>query len=165
MLVGIIWSNARDSCVHWVYRSGKFMNANIQYTEPLNLIHGWRKKGIIHRGGGGYLRCPVFTSVHFSLRNEGSSVYIRVCEERERAWARILELFTPHINFAIFSQKNHQAKNNCIISLTPTIVDSILCTFSIPGIDFSPLYTPTEILPLENFVCLMCLVRHTFTDS
>jgi hypothetical protein len=71
----------------------------------------------------------------------------------ERAGARILKLLTQGINFSIFSQKNHHAKNNCFISLTPTIVDSILCTFSIPGIDFSPLYTPTEILPLENFVC------------
>jgi hypothetical protein len=49
----------------------------IQYS------HGGRKQGIIHRGGGGYLHCPVFTSVHFSLHNEGSSVYIRVCEGRE----------------------------------------------------------------------------------
>ncbi len=39
---------------------------------------GW--KGIILRGEGAYLRCPVSTSVHFSLRNEGSSVYIRLCE-------------------------------------------------------------------------------------
>jgi hypothetical protein len=45
--------------------------------------HGWRKKRIIHRGKGAYLRCPVFTSVHFSLRNEGSSEYIRLCEGRE----------------------------------------------------------------------------------
>ncbi len=33
---------------------------------------------------GAYLRCPVSTSVHFSLRNEGSSEYIRLCEGRER---------------------------------------------------------------------------------
>jgi hypothetical protein len=61
--------------------------------------------------------------------------------------------FDSGINFAIFSQKNHHAKNNWFISLTPTIVDSTLCTFSIPGINFSPLYTPTEMLSLENFVC------------
>ncbi len=30
-------------------------------------------KGIRHGGGGAYLRCPVFTTVHFSLRDEGSS--------------------------------------------------------------------------------------------
>ncbi len=120
---------------------------------PLVWPHGWRKLGIIHRGGGSYLRCPVFTSVHFSLRNEGSSVYIHVCEGRERAWARILKLLTSGINFGIFSQKNHHAKDYCFITSTPTIVDSILCIFSIPGIGFSPLYTPTEILPLENFVC------------
>jgi hypothetical protein len=45
----------------------------------------WMKeeKGIRHRGEGAYLRCPVSTSVQFSLRNEGSSEYICVCEGRE----------------------------------------------------------------------------------
>jgi hypothetical protein len=105
--------------------------------------------------GGANLRCLVSSTVHFSLRNEGSSVYILVCDAvtGERARAKILKLLTPGINFAIFSQKNHHAKNYYFISLTPTLVDSILCTFSIPGIDSPPPYTPTEILPLENFVC------------
>jgi hypothetical protein len=40
-------------------------------------------KGIRHGGVGAYLRCPVFTTVHFSLRDEGSSEYIQVCEGRE----------------------------------------------------------------------------------
>ncbi len=42
--------------------------------------HPWMKevKGIRHGGGGAYLRCPVFTTVEFSLRDEGSSEYIRV---------------------------------------------------------------------------------------
>ncbi len=40
-------------------------------------------KGIRHGGGGAYLRCPVFMTVHFSLRDEGSSEYIQVCEGRE----------------------------------------------------------------------------------
>jgi hypothetical protein len=40
-------------------------------------------KGIRHGGGGAHLRCPVFTTVHFSLRDEGSSEYIQVCEGRE----------------------------------------------------------------------------------
>jgi hypothetical protein len=40
----------------------------------------WMKevKGIRHGGGGAYLRCPVFTTVQFSLRDEGSSEYIHV---------------------------------------------------------------------------------------
>ncbi len=38
------------------------------------------EKGIRHRGEGAYLPCPVSTSVQFSLRNEGSSEYICVCE-------------------------------------------------------------------------------------
>jgi hypothetical protein len=41
------------------------------------------EKGIIHRREGAFLCCPVSTSVHFSLRNEGSSEYIRLCEGRE----------------------------------------------------------------------------------
>jgi hypothetical protein len=46
----------------------------------------WMKevKGIRHGGGGAYLRCAVFTTVRFSLRDEGSYEYIRVCEGRER---------------------------------------------------------------------------------
>ncbi len=40
-------------------------------------------KGIRHGGGGAYLRCPVFTTVHFSLRDEGSSEYIRLCEKEK----------------------------------------------------------------------------------
>jgi hypothetical protein len=41
-------------------------------------LHPWMKeeKGIRHRGEGAYLCCPVFTTVHFSLGNEGSSEYI-----------------------------------------------------------------------------------------
>ncbi len=53
--------------------------------------------GIRHGGGGANLRCPVSTSVHFSLRNEGSSEYIQVCEGRESL--RILKLLrTPGID-------------------------------------------------------------------
>ena len=36
------------------------------------------EKGIIHRGRGAYLHCPVSTSVQFSLRNEGSTEYMCV---------------------------------------------------------------------------------------
>ncbi len=45
----------------------------------------WMKevKGIRHGGGGAYLRCPVFTTVQFSLHDEGSSEYIRVCKGKE----------------------------------------------------------------------------------
>ncbi len=55
-------------------------------------------KGIIHRGEGGFLRCPVSTSVHFSLRNEGSSEYIRLCGGRES--------LSP--NFQTFQDPRHQ---------------------------------------------------------
>ncbi len=36
------------------------------------------EKGIIHRGRGAYLRCPVSTAVQFSLRDEGSTEYMCV---------------------------------------------------------------------------------------
>jgi hypothetical protein len=51
----------------------------------VRLFRPWMKeeKGIRHRGEGAYLRCPVSTSVQFSLHNEGSSEYICVCEGRE----------------------------------------------------------------------------------
>ena len=44
----------------------------------------WMKEviGIRHGGGGANLRCPVSTTVHFSLRNEGSSGYMCVKGER-----------------------------------------------------------------------------------
>ncbi len=42
--------------------------------------HPWMKelKGIIHRGEGAFLRCPVSTSIQFSLRDEGSTEYMCV---------------------------------------------------------------------------------------
>ncbi len=44
----------------------------------------WMKEVMVNTSrGGAYLRTPVSTSVHFSLRNEGSSEYIRLCEGRE----------------------------------------------------------------------------------
>jgi hypothetical protein len=60
----------------------------------------WMKevKGIRHRGRGVYLRCPVFTTVQFSLRNEGSSEYICLCEGRE--------ILSP--NFQTFQDPRHQ---------------------------------------------------------
>jgi hypothetical protein len=67
------------------------------YSNNLNLINtaGYRNlcypyswmmevKGIRHRGGEPtYAAGCMFTTVQFSLRNEGSSEYIRVCEGRE----------------------------------------------------------------------------------
>jgi hypothetical protein len=60
----------------------------------------WMKevKGIRHRGRGVYLRCPVFTTVQFSLRDEGSSEYICLCEGRE--------ILSP--NFQTFQDPRHQ---------------------------------------------------------
>ncbi len=47
-------------------------------------IEPWMKEAMDNTSWGGVcLRCPVFISVHFSLRNKGSSEYIRVCGGRE----------------------------------------------------------------------------------
>ncbi len=109
-------------------------------AEEKHNSHGWRKKGIIlYMDGGG----PTYAAR--SLPQYISAFATRVlqctsmCMKGERAWARFLNFLIPGINSAIFSQKNHHTKHNCFISLTPTIVDSILDTFSIPGIDFPPL--------------------------
>ncbi len=56
------------------------------------------EKGIIHRGEGAHLRCPVSATVQFSLRNEGSSEYMCLCEGRES--------LCP--NFQTFQDPRHQ---------------------------------------------------------
>ncbi len=60
----------------------------------------WMKevKGIRHRGEGAYLRYPVFTTVQFSLRDEGSSEYICVCEGRESLRPNFKLFRTPAID-------------------------------------------------------------------
>jgi hypothetical protein len=59
------------------------------------------EKGIIHRGRGAVLRCPVSTSVQFSLRNEGSSEYIRLCEGRESLCPNFQTFLDPRHQFGI----------------------------------------------------------------
>ncbi len=71
----------------------KYMELNVA-----GFNHGWRKKGIRHGGGGANLRCPVFTSVHFSLHNESSSEYIHLCEGRESLSPNFKLLRSPGIN-------------------------------------------------------------------
>ena len=56
------------------------------------------EKGIIHQGWGAHLRCPVFTPVHFSPRDEGSSEYICLWKGRES--------LSP--NFNTFQDPTHQ---------------------------------------------------------
>jgi hypothetical protein len=68
----------------------------------------WMKEERDTSRGGAYLRCPVSTSVHFSLRNEGTrtSEYIRLCEGRE-SLSRIFKLFrAPGINSTEY--KSHE---------------------------------------------------------
>jgi hypothetical protein len=90
------------------------------------VVHSWMKevKGIRHRGRGVYLRWPVFTTVQFSLRNEGSSEYICLCEEREilspnfqtfqdpginstelADWFQKPFIFLPHSHYYIYRRK------------------------------------------------------------
>jgi hypothetical protein len=58
------------------------INYKTAYYFVIIVFFPWMKeeKGIIHRGREAYLRCPVSTSVQFSLRDEGSTEYIHVCE-------------------------------------------------------------------------------------
>ncbi len=59
----------------------------------------WMKEAMDNTSRVGVcLRCPVFISVHFSLRDEGSSEYIRLCEGRVS--------LSP--NFQTFHDPRHQ---------------------------------------------------------
>ncbi len=55
----------------------------IKNMSDLTQLLAWMKelKRIIHRGEGAFLRCPVSTSVQFSLRDEGSTEYMCVREK------------------------------------------------------------------------------------
>jgi hypothetical protein len=83
--------------------------------------------------------------VHFSLRNEGSSEYIRLCEGRE-SLSKIFKLFrAPGINST--ESKSHEREkalpsvNHSILSAA-TAPDFIsfpffISSFSSPGFDFA----------------------------
>jgi hypothetical protein len=100
-----VHDHAGDYCMYWVhcvyvYISPRSTSQNFHHYSVSRWYHGWRKKGIIHRGAGGaYLRCPVSTSVHFILRNEGSSEYIRLCEGRESLSPNIQTFQDPRHQF------------------------------------------------------------------
>jgi hypothetical protein len=67
------------SCTHW--------------------LRPWMKEAMDNTSRVGVcLRCPVFISVHFSLHDEGSSEYIRLCEGRE----------SLSQNFQTFHDPRHQ---------------------------------------------------------
>jgi hypothetical protein len=64
-----------------------------------SMLLPWMKEAMDNTSRVGVcLRCPVFISVHFSLRDEGSSEYIRLCEGRES--------LSP--NFQTFHDPRHQ---------------------------------------------------------
>jgi hypothetical protein len=110
----------------------------------------WMKEERDKTGGVG--GPPTLPGLYLSTFQPSQPGFFRVCEGRE-SLSPNLKLLTPGINSALFSQKKINTLKIIVSSfLTPTIVDSILCTTSIPGINFSPLYIPTKILPLENFV-------------
>ncbi len=67
------------------FGSGSIQNNNGPGSEsggpkPDHCDKAWMKeeKGIIHQGWGAHLRCPVCTSVQFSLPNKGSTEYMCV---------------------------------------------------------------------------------------
>ena len=115
-------------------------------------------KGIRHRGRGVYLRCPVFTTVQFSLRDEGSSEYICLCEGRE--------ILSP--NFQTFQDPRHQFHGigRLVLEIlylfaTPALLHIHFYTGGTDSWDIFALLKSLKIRALENYVCLL---RHTFTD-
>jgi hypothetical protein len=78
------------------------------------VLQPWMKeeKWIIHRGWGAYLCCPVSISVHFSLRNEGSSEYICLCGG--------IESLSP--NFKTFKDPRHKFPETCRLASNPFII-------------------------------------------
>jgi hypothetical protein len=54
------------------------MTSEMVKGQGIDMEVAWMKelKGIIHRGEGAFLRCPVSISVQFSLRDEGSTEYM-----------------------------------------------------------------------------------------
>jgi hypothetical protein len=112
------------------------------------------EKWIIHQGGGAYLRCPVSNSVQFSLHNEGSSEYIRLCEGRES--------LCP--NFQTFQDPRHRFHG--ISRLVSGLLFRGLFIATYAGgnvsLEIFALLKSLKIRALENYVCLL---RHTFTGS
>jgi hypothetical protein len=119
-------------------------------------VPSWMKeeKGIIHRGEGAHLRCPVSTTVQFSLRNEGSSEYMCLCEGRES--------LCP--NFQTIQDPRHQFHG--IGRLVSGLLFRGLFIATYAGGNDSweifALLKSLKIRALENYVCLL---RHTFTGS
>jgi hypothetical protein len=103
---------------------------------------------------GAHLRCPVSTTVQFSLRNEGSSEYMCLCEGRE----------SLRPNFQTFQDPRHQFHG--IGRLVSVLLFRGLFIASCAGGNDSweifALLKSLKIWALENYVCLL---RHTFTGS
>ncbi len=68
----------------WIQLSPSVFRVNRCRFRASEWVTAWMKEVVRdnHRGGGACLRCPVSTSVHFSLCNEGSSEYMCVKGER-----------------------------------------------------------------------------------
>ncbi len=82
----LIFAGISSSTVKFCKQEGGPSSISAVYHKKSSpRLRPWMKeeKGIRHRGKGAFLRCPVSTAVQFSLRDEGSSEYICVCEGRE----------------------------------------------------------------------------------
>jgi hypothetical protein len=97
---------------------------------------------------------PVSTTVQFSLRNEGSSGYMCLCEGRESLCS----------NFQTFQDPRHQFHG--ISRLVSGLLFRGLFIATYAGGNDSweifALLNSLKIRALENYVCLL---RHTFTGS
>ncbi len=75
-------NNISPKCCQYPTGKGAFRFALLESAQGCSKasLRPWMKelKGIIHGGEGAFLRCPVSTSVQFSLRDEGSTEYMCV---------------------------------------------------------------------------------------
>ena len=151
-------SNCSSSAKHCLSHNTEMFTQNTEYGTHRadRVLNSWMKeeKGIIHRGRGAYLRCPVSNSVQFSLRNEGSSEYIGFCEGRES--------LCP--NFQTFQDPRHQFHG--ISRLVSGLLFRGLFIATYAGgnvsLEIFALLKSSKIRALENYVCQL---RHTFTGS
>ncbi len=77
---------------------------------PHMVSQGWRKKGIINRGGGPYTLPGLYPRTFQPSQRGFFRVYPCVWREREPD-PEFFNFKTPGINSATFSRKNHHAKN------------------------------------------------------
>jgi hypothetical protein len=146
------WRAAQHLLSHF---SSSFFGLKLLYD--YGLCSPWMKeeKGIIHRGEGAHLRCPVSTTVQFSLRNEGSSVYMCLFEGRES--------LCP--NFQTFQDPRHQFHGIGRLVSGLLFCGLFIATYA-GGSDSWEIFALLKSLKIRAWgTTSVCYLRHTFTGS